>query len=62
MGKSAFDAVSLDAGDRKEDKTLGPLAQRILEKCPSWAIFTEKTTLGKENVGGKSCSAKEKAK
>ena len=62
VGKPEFDAASIDAGDGKEVKALGALAQRISEKCPSWALLTETTTLGKEDGGRKSWPAKEKAK
>ena len=62
VDKSEFDAASLDVGEGEDAKTLGALAQRISEKCPSWALLSEATTVGREEGGRKSWPAKEKVK
>ena len=58
VGKSEFDAASLDVGEEEDVKTLGALAQRTSEKCPSWALLSEATTLDREERGRKSWPAK----
>ena len=59
--ESEFDAAALDRGEVENVKTLGALALKLNESCPSWCLYTEATTLGEAPRGKGSWSAKDKS-
>ena len=61
VGESEFDAAALDRGEVENAKTLGALALKLNESCPSWRLCAEATTRSEAPRGKGSWSAKDKS-